>query len=130
MIQFSKHSDAAGHLISNILRATVLCILYIQSLQPHHFKLLPGAPTQYCSTQASEPSPGQPSAVHKIADRLDLVKRRALNVLDDKRKHVNAFDVERLSIREFDMREELFFYFFIFSKEELLLLLIKGVRDG
>jgi hypothetical protein len=46
----------------------------------------------------------EPSAVHKIADSLDLVRRsRVLN----KRKQVNTFDIERLSIRKFDMRKEL-----------------------
>jgi hypothetical protein len=48
----------------------------------------------------------EPSAVYKVADSFDLVRRsRVLN----KRKQVNAFDIKCLSIRKFDMREELEF---------------------
>jgi hypothetical protein len=48
----------------------------------------------------------KPSAVHKVAESLDLVTSQVLN----KRKQVNTFDIECLSVRKFDMYKELFFF--------------------
>jgi hypothetical protein len=70
---------------------------------PGHLQYLTSELCHNSSLAATHTS--EPSAVHKIADRLDLVTSRELN----KRKQVNTFDIERLSIRKFDMHKELFF---------------------
>ena len=46
----------------------------------------------------------EPSAIHKVGKSLDPVRGQVLN----ERKQVNAFDIECLPIRKFDMRKELF----------------------